>query len=57
MMVAERKGKEIQACCRGGKEKGSFRNKCRSLKGRGKGYKHVAEGKGRKEVSETKAGC
>jgi hypothetical protein len=36
MMVSERQEKEIKACCRGRREKGSFRNKCRSLKGRGK---------------------
>jgi hypothetical protein len=36
IMVAERKGKEIKVCCRGGKEKGSFRNKGRSLRGKGK---------------------
>jgi hypothetical protein len=27
MMVAESKGEEIKACCRGRREKGSFRNK------------------------------
>jgi hypothetical protein len=35
MMVVERKGKEIKPCCRGGREKGSFKNKC-SLRRRGK---------------------
>jgi hypothetical protein len=30
MMVAERQEKEIKACCRGRREKGSFRNKYRS---------------------------
>jgi hypothetical protein len=34
--VAESKGKEIKACCRGRREKGSFRNKGRSLRGKGK---------------------
>ncbi len=36
MQVAEREGKEIKACCRGKREKGSLKNKCRSLRGRGK---------------------
>ncbi len=55
MMVAEREEKVIKACCRVRREKGSFRNKLWSLRGRRKRYKHVAEGEGRKEVSETKA--
>ncbi len=36
MQVAERKRKEIKACCRVRREKGSFRKKLWSLRGRGK---------------------
>ncbi len=43
MMVAERKRNEIKACCRGRRDKGSVRNKCRLLKRRGKRYRHVVE--------------
>ncbi len=32
MLVAERKRKEMKACCRRRREKGSFRNKGRSLR-------------------------
>ncbi len=36
MLVAERERKEIKTCCSVRREKGNFRNKGRSLRGKGK---------------------
>ncbi len=57
MMVAEREGKVIRACCRMRREKGSFRNKCRLLKGRGKGKGMLQREKGERKFQKQNDGC